>query len=90
MFAAPTYLSSKLEESPVEDVTCLVYHMFTVYVIVCVSHILVDGQNLILRKIDKRQNIFVRSIPLGEISPKSERIFGIGPILVKLERSLKW
>ena len=43
MFAAPTYLSSKLEESPVEDVTCLVYHMFTVYVIVCVSCLLFTG-----------------------------------------------
>ena len=33
MLTTPTYLSSKLEESPVEDVTLCCYHMFTV----CVS-----------------------------------------------------
>ena len=32
MLTTPTYLSSKLEESPVEDVTLCCYHMFTVYV----------------------------------------------------------
>ena len=32
MLTTPTYLSSKLEESPVEDVTLCCYHMFTVCV----------------------------------------------------------